>query len=1361
MQKVSTFTYDVADYNCVYIYEIPDNKHSGLLKIGKTSFYSALSIAQLSPNCPTLRQAAEQRIDEQTKTALIDYNLLHVELAVKTIKMQDGSLQTKAFDDKDVHAVLLKSKIQQICFWESEKPSEWFKVDLSTAKESIVAVKEGKDKLSSLYDGFGAVNDALIESAIKLRKEQEENVKYTIKMFQKYDDMLWDCKMRYGKTVTAYELIKRQNYKKIIVITHRPAVVDSWRADYNLMFLGTNYKFVTKINGGSIDNQIDYQNEINLKRLLKEESSFIYFASIHDLRGSECIGSKYNKNKTVFEIDWDLLIIDEAHEGTQTDLGDAVIKALCKTNTKKLLLSGTPYNIMSEFQENKYTWTYVDEQRAKKQWYEEFPNEKNPYEDLPTMNILTFDIAEVMSKSYRFVTEDTAFNFKEFFRTWTGDIEEDFYKIPYGKSVGDFVYEDDVNNFLTLISTDDENSNYPFSTEKFRDMFSHTFWIVPGVKEARALSVLLNKHPNFKGKGFEIVNIAGEGDVEKPYDEALSLVKTSIKNFSKTITISCGKLTTGVTVPEWTGVMMLSGSATTAAAGYMQAIFRVQSPGCIYGKAKRNCYVFDFAPDRTLRVIGEVHELNNRGSVDDDGVKTLLGEFINFCPIISISGTAMRNYDVNEMMRQIKKISIDKAINSGFDDDSIYLSDVGFNLTTVDVEILSKLKNVVIPQKKRKSDDIIMTIGGMTDEQRKRTKKAKKKPRKDLSPEEIELLKKEKELKEEQRKIYNLLRAVSIRLPLVFYGVNIDIEEGIELENFVNLVDDVSWAEFMPQGLSKGLFKDILKFYDLDVVTAAGMRIRKIARAADEMPPTERTRRLIEIISKFKNPDKETVLTPWRVVNLHLSKTIGGYVFFDKEFHRELDEPEFVEQNNVSANIFLNPNAKVLEINSKSGLYPLYLAYTFYLLNVTGKEKDLSLDDCQKIWYEVIDKHIFVLCKTEMAKTITKRTLVGYTNKNVNAIYLTQLVERMNDLNRLTRNLNNGKRWGKEEEKMKFDAVVGNPPYQGVNHSQVYPYFYLFAKEITDKYVSLIFPTGWQEPKDGNNLKLLNNQEVKEDSQIVFIDNRQNVFPGISGAEWTNIVLWQKGYDNGLNGEQLVYTNGSNPEQKKLCYDKADIEKPKEILKLKECVHKSKSFRALQELTSSRKPYGLATDVFTRNEYYNLPPFSDKKEKASDIKVLGANKAVKYIPASFPLPRKTQRINKYKVLVPYAWGNMSKTAGLGGAFADIIIAAPKEICTETFQESGCFDTYEMAKKHAKYLMTKFARACLFVNKTSQHSTTAWGSVPIQDYSESWWNKSIEEIDEHLFKKYKLDDNVSAFIRTSFQKRTEANITNFK
>ena len=328
---------------------------------------------------------------------------------------------------------------------------------------------------------------------------------------------------------------------------------------------------------------------------------------------------------------------------------------------------------------------------------------------------------------------------------------------------------------------------------------------------------------------------------------------------------------------------------------------------------------------------------------------------------------------------------------------------------------------------------------------------------------------------------------------------------------------------------------------------------------------------------------------------------------------------------------------------------------------------------------------------------------------------------------------------------------------QGINHQQIYPFFYLTSIKLAD-YVSLIFPIGWQAPKKANNLSKLNKKEIKEDKQIVFIDNRQNIFVGISGAEWTNIILWGKNYDNKLNGYQKIYTNGSNPQFIKLLCQ-ANENKPKEIKELKAIIDKI-DIIPLSKFTSSRKPYGLDTDIIKDNKKYNLPPLYNQKINGDDIKIYCKNEIIKYVPKNYPFPRKGA-IDKYKIFVPYAWGNMSEETGLGGAFSNIILAFPNEACTETYLESMNFDNINIAKKHAKYLMSKFCRACLYINKNSQHSTTAWGDVPLQSYSEIWWNKSIIEIDEELFKKYKLPDYLRNYIRENFQARSESNIINYE
>ena len=1366
--------YNTSSYKVVYIFSMPDEAHKGLLKIGDATIHTNKTLNELTPNCEALREAADKgRIKDYTFTVGVKVDLLWAELAIKQkVEEFNGSKVTiiQSFRDYNVHNVL-KNSGKKTQYPNGIKNREWFECDLETAKNAIKAVKEDRDFLKECEKS----DKPIFKETIKLREEQQGAVDKTLGVFHSKDDMLWNCKMRFGKTLTAYELIRTGKYQKTIVVTHRPVVEKGWREDHEKLF-GKDSQHVFMKKQGLIysDDYFDVSSDIKNDRALTNAKNngeyFTYFASMQDLRGSKLVNGKFDKNKVVFAMDWDLIIYDEAHEGTQTELGKAVQALLeAPKNGKKpkvLELSGTPYNIMDKYDENVYTWDYVMEQDAKATWEAKHPGEFNPYADMPKMNIFTFDISNALSNSFRYETETTAFNFREFFRVWTGDKEKDFGPIPTNSAIGRFVHEDDVKAFLRLISTDSEDTKYPFATYEFRQQFKHTLWMLPGVKEANALSKLLKRDAVFSH--YEIANVAGDGDEEKPYDNALDLVQEAIAKNPYTITLSCGKLTTGVTVKEWTAVMMLTGSATTDAKGYMQTIFRVQSAGSIDGKQKENCYVFDFAPDRTLKVLSDVHQITKRGSISEEKYREELKKFINFCPVISIDGTKMQKYEVNQMIRQIKRISIDNAIKSGFDDESIYKVDTGIVMDEKDKEFFNMLKNKLSGQKRAQRDSsVTMANNGMSNEEYEKAKKAEKKPKKELTPEEKAMLEKLKEQRKQRQTFIALLRNISIRLPLLIYGADVPLNENLTLEKFVDIIDPESWQEFMPNDVTTDIFRRSIKYFDEDVLIAAGLRIRRLAKQADEYPPLERIKRITELFSHFRNPDKETVLTPWRVVNMHLTRTIGGYTLFNEDFDTKklLDTPRFVDNGEITKEI-INKDAKVLEINSKSGVYPLYVAYSIFKSIVGDKEKDMAVEEQYKVWNKVITENIFVLCKTPMAKCITQRTLAGFSSIECRARYQPHLIEKMKDdpdwvVNKLRRPTS----WEiKGEEKMKFDAIVGNPPYQGINHSQIYPFFYLTATQLTNKYVTLIFPTGWQEPKNANNLSKLNNKEVKTDKQIVFIDNRQNVFPGIMGAEWTNIILWQKNYDNGLDGNQKIFTNGISPIVKQIIWEAEQVEKPQEIIDLEKIVVSQNKMPFVSEITSSLKPYGLRTDFFDNQEKYKLPMIQTNRILNSDYTIFGLEnrkQTKKFVPENYPLPKKTVAIKKYKVFIGKAWGNFS--AGyLGGAYSDIIIAEPNEICTENFLESGCFDNYADAKCHAKYLLTQFVRALLYAKKNSQdNSKDKWVSVPVQDFSEDWWNLSIAELNEKLFDKYKVPKNIRDFVNKNIQPKDESNIINLK
>lgn len=1285
------FSYEVSRYKLIYVFGAPDDAHKGLLKIGDTTISTDLPAKKLLPNCKELNRAAHERIRDYMNNAGVPYKLLHTELAVDA--------ENKTFRDYAVHDVLKHSGIKNHPHGKIGK--EWFRVDLKTAILAIAAVKSGEKSLLG-------IKPHEIPEEIIFRPEQETAINKTVKYFLRGEKtFLWNAKMRFGKTLCALEVVKQMNFAKTIIVTHRPVVDSGWFGDFKKIF-GENGQFIYGEKGS------------DFKSLLATKKNFVYFASIQDLRGSKTVGGKHDKNQDVFGEKWDFVIVDEAHEGTQTALGDKVIKALVKKSTKFLALSGTPFNLIADYmEENTFTWDYVDEQREKLLWDKKHFGDSNPYEDLPRMNIYTYDLGELLEKKFS-GDDDVIFSFSEFFRT--GENER-------------FIHENDVKNFLNLLVSQD-NNNYPFANEKFCNMFRHTLWRVPGVREAKALSLLLQNHRVFCN--FGIANVAGDGDEDIPYTDALKLVQETIAENDYSITISCGKLTTGVTVPEWTAVLYLAGNYLTSATNYLQTIFRVQTPCNKNGVSKQNCYVFDFAPDRALKMVTEFVKISDRAGKATASDRKNLDTLLNFCPVIAVEGSRMKKLDANKLLQQIKRAQAERIVQNGFDDSNLY-NDTLRDLTKIDLELFKKLKGFV--GAKKSSGTLEINRNNVTD-----TKNGKKSTKTTLTDEQKEINRKN-QLK---RDAILILRQVSIRMPLLIYGADIDFDKDFTIEMFLdkNIVDDDSWAEFMPAGVTREFFKGFMQYYDPENFINAGKRVRKIAKDADSLNPTDRVKKIAELFATFKNPDKETVLTPWRVVNLHLSEVFGGFDFFDTNHEEILDSPR-----QIPTEIF-RPDKKILEINSKTGLYPLYVAYSIF-----RAEFDKNGGNPLEIWDKIVAENVFVICKTPMAKTITRRTLLGYRDGIINAHCFDDLINTLkNKPKQFLKRVTSKNFWNKGAGFMFFDAVVGNPPYQNATSTGNFaaPVYHEFIKIAYGgrlaNHASLIHPARWlfnagAAPKDFID-KFLADEHVKV---VRYEPDAKNFFPTSEIKGGIAVTEYDSTKNFGAIGIFIPF------DELKSIYQKVCVENPN-FKPFSDIVFGRTNYRLSEKFISEHPdaPFIERRNDFLKSNAFSYAAdyfFDEKPDDGHDycqiFGILGGKRVFKWIRRDYIVPSdENLNFDTWKVFVPEsnsagAIGEVLSTPLVGSP----LVGSPLVGCTQTFITVGAFDTESEARACIAYIKSKFCRVMLGILKVTQHNPPqTWAKVPLQDFTgdEIDWSG---DVDGQLYRKYGLSDAEIAFIES--------------
>lgn len=1414
----------------IYAYTLPTvSDKNGWVKIGYTE-----------------RQDVRTRIKEQVGTVDLAYDLLWREIA--------KFCNNQYFTDHLLHSYLKRHKNVK------NKPNtEWFFYNGTPLK----SLDDFNDFVAQHY------NQQKEQSDYQLRQEQQDAVNQTLAYFQenKNGKFLWNAKPRFGKTLTTYDLARQLNAKKVLILTNRPAIGNSWFDDFEQFIAWqTNYVFVStseSLKGRAVLNREQYTNQLNQPNGKKD---IIAFISLQDLKGSIHFSadSKIDKLQWVKELQWDLLVIDEAHEGVDTLKADVALENI--TCNYVLHLSGTPFKALSDgkfAQDEIYNWSYVDEQSAKLNWSNE---DSNPYKTLPTLNLFSYQMSAMISDEVNKGADiegqnlDFAFDLNEFFAT---------------NDKGKFEHEKEVKKWLDTLS---KNEKYPFSTKELRDELKHTFWLLEYVDSAKALAKLLNNHPVFEN--YHIILAVGDGrfDNETVNQNALQRVKEAIKNknHDKTITLSVGQLTTGVTIPEWTAVLMLSNVKSPAQ--YWQTAFRAQNPW-VYEQGgqvlqKKNAYVFDFAPERTLIIYDEfannlLSSTSNGGGTENqrkDNIKQLL----NFFPVIAedsegkmveldanqvltipklfkakqvvrqgfmsnllfqnISGIFGANSEVLEILEQIEpydngKINKEKA-NKPIDTQGVQVDDDGNavvdNKTVINTNnarfgekvygYIQTATKTIIQNENLHNDDLAKKVtdiftqttqtafvelakdNGLTEKFAEKVVKEqsqaiigeiqkiqshsqiaqnqiKAEYENDLknaqSDDEKQQIHKDYEIKTqiitqdlqnqisqkvgekvaeftqnstetilqkaEQNKqntveddVRGRLRGFSRTIPsfLMAYG-----NQNTTLANFDTHISDAVFKEVTGITLDQfRLLRDKHQFFDEQVFdTSVQEFLNKRFDLANYFEHQK------EDIFDYIPPQKTNqIFTPKWVVKMMMDK--------------------FEEQN---PDIFNDPNLKFADLYMKSGLYMTEIVKRLYI----GLEKQFP-NPTERLKH-IFANQIYGFAPSEIIYQIAKNFILGFADNqhikhNIVMLDTTPYAESLYKGGDLDFNKKLTDIFGKA---MKFDVIVGNPPYQdNIEHREeqpsIYHYFYELAEQFADKYCLIsparfLFNAGSTDKKW--NAKMLNDEHLN----VLFYEKiSANVFPDTDIKGGIAIIQKDKNKNFGKIGSFTSFLELHSIMQKVV---------KDNFVSLGEILHGNTTYKYSKEIwqenpflvnrvSGGSKRY-LSSSVFDKLSeifYENKP--NDENEY---IQILGLKKKpnskngvrkFKYIRRDYL--QEHPNLEKFKVIVPSSNGS----GAIGEVLSTPLIGEPLIGHTETFISFGNFDNRLEAENCLKYVKSKFARTMLGIKKITQGNKTkeVWSKVPLQDFtnnSDIDWTVCIADIDKQLYAKYGLSDDEIAFIES--------------
>ena len=1388
-------------YPQIYSYILPDlPPNEGSQKIGYTG-----------------QEKVHDRIEPQVETPAfkLKYELLWSGPAF----FEDG----KDFIDKTFHKFLIKNGILK----KDDLGTEWFYFNGEPDKSEDLFKLFRKDGFSALQNGNGKTD-------YTLRFEQEEAVKKALDCFEQNEkgEFLWNAKPRFGKTLASYDLAKRLKASKVLIVTNRPAIANSWFDDFEMFVDG--YSFISETS--SLRNRATLTREQHIA--IKPIKPLITFLSLQDLKGSKFFGGNYDKLRWVADLDWDLLIIDEAHEGIDTGRTDAAFDVIKRKHT--LHLSGTPFKALANQKFPKeaiYNWTYLDEQKIKQIEIEE--GESGEHTDMPDLRLFTYRISQMITNQVNEGIEienenfDYAFDLNEFFRAKDKK----------------FIRENEVKEFLINLTT---NKKYPFSTPELRDELKHTFWFVGNrVESVKALEKLLKEDAVFKD--YKVIVAAGNGqtfeeeaDDIKGNESSFDKVKDAISKNDKTITLSCGQLTTGVTVKEWTAVLMLTDIKSPSL--YMQAAFRAQNAykemreDGLY--TKKSAYLFDFAPTRVLEIYDKfANGLNPKavkGEITEKDRKNNIHELLNFFPVISedVNGE-MVELDAEKVLTFPNALAATEIVNARFMTNLLFNDSIKgvFNFPKEVEDILNKL-----PEEKNKRVQTTKETLDLDDARKIADNKTAK------INENTEIILGEKIFKTNtERVVDNLLNNNSEQIsseelvetftqvaePLiakykeVYKATQAETDEGRKqiIEKVKIVAEEFNSSEIKDSAILKQKLIEILEndFVHNKVAQKEEEKVEKVQKTKeDEIRDRLRsfTRTIPMFIMANSSKDEITIdnfdleidatdfadLTSITKEEFHklrdgfdyeengVRKTFQG-VFNNYRFNASI--AEFRLKKDLLADYFaakedifeLIPNQKTNQIftpkkvvqmminkleehdpslfnRTDSTFIDLYMKSGMYVTEIVKKlfnntrKQYKSDNDCLK---HILENQVYGLAPTPILQGITQSYIFGFdTEQNISRKNFVQhditpqaqeniAKEKLQELLNLKKD-------------MKFDAVVGNPPYQETvektesqsqaNSKWVYYLFQNIADKIGKK-SSLVYPFGgWfddNETFQGFGKRILN------DGHTVSI----NAFEGTSDkrAWYRNDINPIPIFGDGVNlsaGVSIVNRDMDNSyktfEYSNRMY--SDTSRQVDINDW-ETLSPNPDFTVGVKLLGdklkkyvSNKTFGIESDFIEKYpKLFSLKPEQFKKpiRLLTNDKAGSAGRAKWFFIDRTTIEKNTLLIDEYKVAMPSAYPKKTLVSGistiqqvLSRASEIIQIFEPKEVFGRS--KMLIFNSAEKidVENFMKYTQTRFF-AYMVLNEPNRSFSFGF-VIPLLDFtvkSDIDWSKSNSEIDMQLYSKFKF------------------------